>query len=49
MSPLSLPQGPLQLSDPNMDLGLGKAGWRQGLISHPWDVLAKADLGYFQP
>ena len=30
-----------------MDLGLGKAGWRQGLISCPWDVLAKADLGSF--
>lgn len=29
-----------------MDPGLGKAGWRQGLIC-PWDVMAKADRGPF--
>ena len=45
-SPLCLSQGPLQLNDPRMDLGLGKAGWRQGLIC-PWDVLAKTDLSPF--
>ena len=48
-SPLCLSQGPLQLSDPRMDLGLGKAGWRQGVISCPWDVLAHGNLGPFQP
>ena len=45
-SPLCLSQGPLQLSDPCMDLGLGKAGWRQDLIC-PWDVQAKTDLSPF--
>ena len=46
---LSLLKRPLLLSDPTVDLGLGKPGWEVGPDQGPWVALAHGALATVSP